>query len=76
MEIAKVVGLLFATRWPNYSTVHEDQASIREQQLELFKLYVFFFFPSRQLPSFPLVQLIKSEQGCSDFSTKSFPQRN
>lgn len=24
LEIAKVVGLLFTTRWPNYSTDHEE----------------------------------------------------
>lgn len=52
-----------------------NQDSIREQQLELFKLYI-FFFPSLHLPSFLLIQLIKSDQGCSDFSAQSFSLSN
>lgn len=52
-----------------------NQGSIREQQLELFKLYI-FFFPSLHFPSFLLIQLIKSDQGCSDFSTQFFSLSN
>lgn len=51
-----------------------NQDSIRERQLELFKLYI-FFFPSLHLPSFLLIQLIKSDQGCSEFSAQSFRWR-
>lgn len=51
------------------------QDSIRERQLELFKLYI-FFFPSLHLPSFLLIQLMKSDQGCSEFSAQSFSLSN
>lgn len=77
-EIAEVAGLPLPPFPPGGLTIPpfmRSQASIREQQLELFKLCI-FFLPSLHLLSFLHIQMIKSEQGCSCFSAQTFSQRN